>query len=135
VPIRRNLITPYSEIVECTEMKFAMVKISRSRNRNQSCAYSSMIMQIGASPKWTNNFASEDEMLAVVIRLLAKQNRPDDLHRVLHQSTNGGYYFFDLDLTAEEAESLGYRPIDAPILYSSQGHLTFDSSRFEQRHA
>jgi hypothetical protein len=116
-------------------MKFAMVKISRSRNANHNCGYSSMIMEIGASPKWTNNFESQDEIIAVVIRLLAKQKRSDDVHNVLHQITNGGYYFFDLDLTAEEAESLGYRPIDAPILYSTQGHLTFDSSRFQQRHA
>jgi hypothetical protein len=113
-------------------MKFAMVKISRSRNANHNCGYSSMIMEIGASPKWTNNFESQDEIIAVVIRLLAKQKRSDDVHNVLHQITNGGYYFFDLDLTDKEAESLGYPRIDAPVSYPSQSHPTLDSSRFEQ---
>jgi hypothetical protein len=99
-------------------MKFAMVKISRSRDPDHRCEYSSMIMEIGASPRWTSNFDSENEMIAVVFRLLAKQEQPPDLRRVLNQITNGtGYYFFDLDLTSEEAESLGY-----PMLSLSEKH-------------
>ena len=102
-------------------MKFAMVKISRMRrNSSRLCPYESMIMEMGASPTWTNNFDSENEMISVVFRLLAKQEPPPDLRRVLNQITNGsGYYFFDLDLTSEEAESLGYPP--DPSTSSSQG--------------
>ena len=62
-------------------MKFAIVKFSESRNRNRHHAYSSMIMEIGASPKWTTNFDNEEEMVAVVRLLLAKQKQPDDLNR------------------------------------------------------
>jgi hypothetical protein len=90
-----------------------------------------MIMEIGASPAWTNNFDSENEMISVVFRLLAKREPPPDLRRVLNQITNGsGYYFFDLDLTSEEAESLGYP--HAPPIPTSQGieHSTvFNSIR------
>jgi len=90
-------------------MIFALVKISGSRTRDHSYAYQSMIMQIGASSKWTHNFDSKDEMKAVVIHLMARQGRPlYDLPRVIDQIRVGGYYFFDLDLTAKEAEFLGF---------------------------
>jgi hypothetical protein len=60
-------------------------------------------------------------MIEAVMSLLAKKSRPDDhLARVLDQITNGGYYFFDLELTVKEAESLGYCRLNAPVLYSSQ---------------
>jgi len=96
-------------------MKFAMVKISRSRDLDRPCAYSSTVMEIGASPRWTNSFDSEEEMIAVVFRLLAKQEQPSDVRRVLDQITNGiDCYFFDLDLTTKEAKSLGF-PYDASI--------------------
>jgi hypothetical protein len=114
-------------------MIFALVKISGSRTRDHTYAYQSMIMEIGVSAKWTKNFQSEDEMKAVVIRLMAKQWRPYDLRRVIDQIRVGGYYFFDLDLTAEEAESLGFPRTSKPVLHSSQMRPTCDSSRFQQR--
>lgn len=97
----------------CSGMKFAMVKISRSRVLDYFSGYSSMIMEIGASPRWTNHFDTEDEMIAVVFRILAKQKQAYDLGRVLaHIRSGSGCYFFDLELTAKEAESLGYpRPL------------------------
>jgi hypothetical protein len=59
-----------------------------------------------------------------------EQEQPYDLWPVLDQITNGnGYYFFDLDLTPKEAQSLGY-PLDAPVLYSSQRHQTLERSQF-----
>jgi hypothetical protein len=113
-------------------MKFAMVKISRLR-RNPSRLYESMIMEMGASRRWTGNFDNENEMIAVVFRLLAKQEPPPDLRRVLNQITNGsGYYFFDLDLTSEEAESLGY-PRDESVS-TTQRHPTLDTSQFQPVH-
>src|SRR6516225_580357 len=90
-----------------------MVKFTRSRNPSRLCAYESMNVEVGASPKWTHSF-DKDDMIDVVVRLLASQKRPDDLRHVLDRVRNGSYYFFDLDLTAEEAESLGF-PFDASI--------------------
>ena len=89
-------------------MKFAIVKFSGLRGRNHLCAYESMLMEMGASSRWTHSFDREDDMIEVVVRLLARQGRHDDLPYVLDQIRNGGYYFFDLLLTPQEAESLGY---------------------------
>ena len=95
-----------------------------------------MIIKIGASTKWTHNFDSEDEMKAVVIHLMARQGRSlYDLPRVIDQIRVGGsYYFFDLDLTAKEAESLGLPHTSKPLLlHSSQMRPNRDRSRFQQR--
>jgi hypothetical protein len=89
-------------------MNFALVKFSSSPSRNRSYPYSSMIMEIGASAKYTHPFGSEHEMVATVHDMLAKQKRHDDLSRVLNKVGDGGYHFFDLELTREEAESLGW---------------------------
>src|SRR5215813_11174943 len=99
-------------------MIFALVKISSSRPRNYSYAYQSVIMEMGASTKWINHFGSEDEMIAVVKCLLAKQNQGDQIRRVVDHIRHGDYYFFDLDLTAKEAESLGWKKsqIDRRVL-------------------
>ena len=108
-------------------MKFAMVKFKASKNRDRLCAYESMLMEVGASPKWTRSFESEDNMTEFVVRLLARQGRNDDLRPVLDQIRNGGYYFFDLHLTPQEAESLGYLP-DASIP-NPQRRPTLDGSQ------
>ena len=94
-----------------------------------------MIIKIGASTKWTNNFDCEDDMKAVVTRLLAREGRAYDLWRVIDQIRVGGsYYFFDLDLTAKEAESLGLPHTSKPLLlHSSQMRPNRDRSRFQQR--
>lgn len=89
-------------------MVFALIRISGSKTPNHNYAYKSMIMEMGASAKWSNNFKSEEEMIAVVKCLLARQNKPDDLRRVVEQIRHGDYCFFDLDLTAKDAESLGW---------------------------
>jgi hypothetical protein len=115
-------------------MKFAMVKIIGSKNRDHSHSYSSTFMEMGASPKWTTCFDSEDEMIAAVMLLLAKQKQPDGLNRVLNQIKNGGYYFFDLDLTAKEAAFLGYPNINAPILNRSQRSPTLTSAHYQRRY-
>ena len=91
-------------------MTFASVKISSSQPRNRGYTYSSTLMEVGASAEYFNSFQSEIEMIATVYDILTKQKRQDDLSRVLGQIRDGGYYFFDLDLTEEEAESLGYNP-------------------------
>ena len=90
-------------------MIFALVKISGVRIRNHEYAYRSTVMQRGASAKSTKVFANEDDMIAVVNPILAKQKRRDDVRQVLDQIRHGDYYFFDLDLTNQEAESLGWK--------------------------
>jgi hypothetical protein len=58
-------------------------------------------METGASAKWTNTFESEGEMIAIVNGTLARQKRPGDVRSVLNKIRDGGFYFFDLDLTRE----------------------------------
>jgi hypothetical protein len=95
-------------------MLFALLKISGAKLRD-GYEYKSVIMERGASPKFVTEFSSEDEMIAVVNRILARQKKQRDAGRVadvrsvLNQVRNGGYYFFDLDLTPKEAESLGWQ--------------------------
>jgi hypothetical protein len=96
-------------------MLFALLKISGAKLVNGGFAYKSVIMKQGASAKFVNEFGTEDELIVVVNRILARQKRHTDarrvadVRRVLDQVRDGGYYFFDLDLTAEEAESLGWQ--------------------------
>lgn len=90
-------------------MIFALVKISGSRDGNHSYAYYSMIMEVGASAKWTNAFLSEEEMIAVMNGILARQKKGGDVRYFLNKIRDGEHYFFDLDLTSEEAEALGWK--------------------------
>jgi hypothetical protein len=62
-----------------SKMKFAIV---RSLNRNRVFVYESMIMEMGASPKWTRSFDKEDDMIEIVVRLLGRQKRADDLRKI-----------------------------------------------------
>jgi hypothetical protein len=71
-------------------------------------AYCSTMMEIGASTKCTIPFESEGDMIAIMNGILAKRKVRYDVTRVLDKVRHGGYYFFDLDLTREEAESLGW---------------------------
>jgi hypothetical protein len=66
-------------------------------------------MEMGASPKWTNNFESEDEMITVMNCILARQKKEDgDVRQFLNEIRGGDHYFFDLDLIPDEAETLGW---------------------------
>ena len=71
-------------------------------------------METGASAKWTNTFESEGEMIAIVNGVLARQKRQSDVRSVLDKIRDCGFYFFDLDLTTEEAESLGWKDSEQP---------------------
>jgi hypothetical protein len=91
-------------------MKFALIKINGSKSQNQNYVYSSTIMEMGASPKWTKSFKSENEIIDILSCLLSKQDRPDNVGQVLSKlRKNGEYYFFDLNLTHEEAGWLGWK--------------------------
>jgi hypothetical protein len=58
------------------------------------------------SPKWTNTFASEDEMIAVVNGILGRQRTRCDVRQVIEKIRTGERFFFDLDMTRREAEAL-----------------------------
>lgn len=90
-------------------MRFALVKISGSRLGDQIYTYRSTVMEMGGSDKCTNTFEGEREMIETMNGILAKRKRLGDVRRVLDQIKEGGFYFFDLDLTREEAESLGWK--------------------------
>jgi len=94
-------------------MLFALLKISGVKDRD-GYKYKSVIMERGASAKGTIDFDSEDKMITVVNRILAHQPKRGNVRRILDQIRDGGYYFFDLDLTAKEAKTLGF-PYDASI--------------------
>jgi len=84
-------------------MIFALVKIGGTKHRDHSYAYYSVIMETGASAKWTNPFESEDEMITVMNGILASQKKGGDVRRLLNKIRDDCHYFFDLDLTPEEA--------------------------------
>jgi hypothetical protein len=67
-----------------------------------------MIMETGASAKWTHTFESEHEMFAVLSPILARQKRRTGVPLMPDKVRLGGQYFFDLDLTQKEAEFLGW---------------------------
>jgi len=90
-------------------MIFALVKIGGTKHRDHSYAYYSVIMETGASAKWTNPFESEDEMITVMNGILASQKKGGDVRRLLNKIRDDCHYFFDLDLTPEEAEALGWK--------------------------
>ena len=86
------------------------MKISGSRLRGHEYSYRSTVMEKGASPKWTNAFANEDEMIAVANGILARQKTRCDVRQVIEKIRTGEHFFFDLDLTRREAETLGWQP-------------------------
>jgi hypothetical protein len=89
-------------------MKFAVVKVSCLKTHGHT-AYESTIMETGGSVKWTNTFATEIEMVAKINSILARQNKHCDMRFLLGQLRDG-HYFYDLDLTLQEALSLGWKP-------------------------
>jgi hypothetical protein len=91
-------------------MKFAVVKVSCSKTHGHTYAYHSTIMETGGSPKWTNTFATEIEMVTKINSILARQHMHCDVRFLLGQLREDGHYFYDLDLTLQEASSLGWRP-------------------------
>ena len=91
-------------------MRFALVKIGGTRISGNQYQYRSTVMEKGASPKWTNTFDSEEELIEVMNRILAKQRTAGDVRLLIEKIRAGEHYFFDLNLTHEEAASLGWQP-------------------------
>jgi len=72
--------------VGAQEMIFALVKIGGTKHRDHSYAYYSVIMETGASAKWTNPFESEDEMITVMNGILASQKKGGDVLLTMRKS-------------------------------------------------
>jgi hypothetical protein len=89
-------------------MIFALIKVCGTRQRDHGYGYYSVIMETGASAKWSKAFESEDEMITVMNGILASQKKNGDVRQFLNEIRYGHHYFFDLDLTSEEAEALGW---------------------------
>src|SRR3974377_2430521 len=91
-------------------MKFSMIKIRASKQTDGDYLYESMIMEMGASTPWRNTFESEFEIVSIMNDILARQKRDRDIRHVLGRVLEGEHYFFDLDLTEVQAETLGWQP-------------------------
>jgi hypothetical protein len=107
---RRIIMIGQPEGARNQRMIFALVKIGGFKTPNQDYAYRTVIVEKGASAKWVNNFDTEDELIAVVNPILARQRIRGDVRLLLCQIRHGDdCYFFDLDLSAQEAKSLGWQ--------------------------
>ena len=90
-------------------MRFAMIKIVGCRQTSGSYEYEATIMELGGSTRWNSAFESQDEMTSTMNAILARQKRDHDVRLFMDDIHAGGHYFFDVDLTEEQAESLGWR--------------------------
>lgn len=95
-------------------MIFALIKFSRSKTHDNRYVYESVIMEMGGSARQSHVFQSEHEMIAIADRILAKQKRLKDARLLPNQIRLSEQYFFGLDLTQEEAESLGWKGDSGP---------------------
>lgn len=103
-------------------MNFSMVKICGSRHSNGDIRYESMIMEKGASERWKNTFESQYELVSIVNNILARQKKRRENGRFLTTIQDETHYFFDLDLTEEQAESLGWRR-DSELIEAEETEL------------
>ena len=90
-------------------MKFSLVKIRGLKESDGDYKYHSMIMEKGASTPWTNVFESEYEMVSTMNKILARRKRDRDIRHLISTNPTGEHYFFDVELTDEQAEFLGWR--------------------------
>src|SRR5690349_13306605 len=98
-------------------MNFSMVKICGSRRVDGDIEYESIIMRKGASTPWKNTFENQYEMVSIMNDILTRQKKGRETRHVLNRIDEGEYYFFDLELTEEQAESLGWqRTEDAELV-------------------
>jgi len=66
-------------------------------------------METGGSTPWRNSFESQYEMVSIMNAVLAAQRCERDVRRVMSKIHDGGRYFFDVDMTEEQARPLGWR--------------------------
>lgn len=66
-------------------------------------------MEQGASTRWNNLFESEHELVSIMRSILARQKRERDVGHLLRGIHEGEYYLFDVDLSKEQAELLGWK--------------------------
>lgn len=90
-------------------MRFSMMKVIGSRRGKGLYKYESTIMETGGSKPWKNSFESQYELTSIMNAILATQKHERDIRRVMSKIQDGGHYFFDVDVTEEQARSLGWR--------------------------
>ena len=90
-------------------MKVSLVKISALKESDGDYRFQSMIMEKGASTPWTNVFESEYEMVSTMNAILARQKRDREIRYSISANPTAEHYFFDIELTEEQAEFLGWR--------------------------
>lgn len=88
-------------------MKFCMPKISGLQTTDGRRKYEAMIMKHGASTPCKQNFARRCQMKAIVNNILAQQKRDLDVRRFL-RTFEGEHYFYGVEITEEQAKSLGW---------------------------
>jgi hypothetical protein len=90
-------------------MRFSMIKIVGTRQDNGSYEYESTITELGGSTPWKSTFESPYAMISTMNAILARQKRDRNARLFLTDIHGSGQYFFDVDLTEEQAEFLGWQ--------------------------
>jgi hypothetical protein len=90
-------------------MQFSMVKIRGTRTSNGDYEFQSMIMEKGASTPWTNSFESEYELISLMNDIVRRQKPRMDIRELISKVHDGEHYIFDVELTEDQAECLGWR--------------------------
>src|SRR5262245_14453441 len=106
-------------------MIFAMLRIRALRQAGGSGSYSfetSLMEQGGSSPIKTI-FHSEGELFDLLGRILQRQTRWRETRVLPEEARREPCYFFDVELTREHAEELGWN-LDMQLEASDRSSLT-----------
>lgn len=90
-------------------MRFSMIKIVGAGQANGMYEYEATSMEMAGSTPWKKTFDSRHELVSVMNGIFATQKRQQDVRRVMSKILQGGQYFFDVELTDKQAESLGWQ--------------------------
>lgn len=80
-----------------------MMKVVGSRRGTGQYEYESTIMETGGSTPWKNSFESQYETVSFMNVILSTQKHERDIRRVMSKIHDGGHYFFDVNMTEEQA--------------------------------
>ena len=85
-----------------------MLKIRYLKDADRTPKFESVLMEQGGSPPWRADFDDETELLSLMNGVLARQKSYSNVRLLSGYFRTVDRYFFDLDLTQEQAESLGW---------------------------
>ena len=89
-------------------MKFSMLKITGWRDRRGDYKLESTLMEMGGSTPWKCSFESQHDVLSIISTIAARQKGNPDIRYMLGKAHEGEHYLFDVDLSEEQAECLGW---------------------------